>query len=172
MRWPRLRPECPGESPHLASPPGRVKLSPKLQPPTIRNAGGQVPGIRFCPKRKKKRQRRKASEARQARRAPPCGQGSAGMGACGQLVRVVHMYPCRAFLSIRPRPGTSRHRVLGWGSGGGSQPPAWWVGTWGRKAWPWPDLRPRVLSFMMVVRCLSALSSPRLLPLTQIAAWC
>jgi len=102
-----------GKAPTWHGLPGRAKLSPKLQPPTIRNAGGQVPGIRFCPKRKKKRQRRKASEARQARRAPPCGQGSAGMGACGQPVsgpgaaqnpaRVVHMCPCRAFLSIRPR---------------------------------------------------------------------
>lgn len=73
-----------GKAPTWYILPGRVKLSPKLQPLTIRKQGGKSPVFGFCPKRKKRRQRRKASGARQARRAPPCGQVSAGMGACGQ----------------------------------------------------------------------------------------
>ena len=120
MRWPRLRPEYRGESPHLARLPGRAKLSPKLQPLTIRNAGGQVPGIRFYVNFYRKRQRRKASEARQARRASPCGQGSAAVGACGQPVGL----SICAHVGLSCPSGRTQAPggcvFSGWGSGGGA----------------------------------------------------
>lgn len=111
-----------GDSTQTAPRRGRAKLSPKLQPPTIRQAGGTSPPLGVSTESR-------ASEARQAVGNTPVVKGSEGVGmwSTWRVVHHVHAVGALVHQAAQARPLIAR-----FGGFGGAKPGR----TWGTRSAP------------------------------------
>lgn len=104
-----------GDSSQTAPLRGRAKLSPKLQPPTIRQQGGQVPvSLRS-------NNLKKVGQAKRVRPVglPPVGKGSGSVGMWASRRLVHHVHAVGALVHQAAQARRSCARSSGGGSGGG-----------------------------------------------------